>query len=84
MRRARCPPRWPIQTGSPDFCASADYLNGALVVYRGTGHFILAPYAPALTAGGGDVADQAAADADAWRRTLASLGARLGQPASVR
>jgi hypothetical protein len=54
------------------------------VVYRGTGHFILAPYAPALTAGGGDVADQAAADADAWRRTLASLGARLGQPASVR
>ncbi len=30
MRRARCPPRWPIQTGSPDFCASADYLNGAL------------------------------------------------------
>ncbi len=46
MRRARCPPRWPIQTGSPDFCASADYLNGALEPLRAVAP---APNPPGVT-----------------------------------
>lgn len=54
-----------------------------VVVYPGAGHLIFAPYAPALTMQGGDVAGQAAADVDAWRRTLTVLGARLGPTRAV-
>ncbi len=48
-----------------------------LVVYPGAGHLILSPYEPSNIAASGDAADQAAANMDAWRRTLAVLGARL-------
>ncbi len=47
------------------------------VIYPGAGHLIYAPYLPVEINEGGNPAHQASADVDAWRRTLALLGARL-------
>ncbi len=54
-----------------------------LVVYPVAGHLLYAPYVPVEINEGGDPAHQAAANVDAWRRTLALLDARLKPPHAV-
>ena len=51
--------------------------NDDLVIYKGAGHLIQAPYVPAVPTLGGTAGANAEANEDAWRKTIQLLEERL-------